>query len=58
MHTALVSENIKQVWVLYEHIFVSKLPRVSYGLAKLARFFPDQVYLIFYKFKQIGYSGF
>ena len=21
-----------------------KLPRVSYGLAKLARFFPDQVY--------------
>ena len=30
-----------------------KLPRVSYGLAKLARFFPDQVYFIFIlKFKE------
>ena len=39
--------------------FVSKLPRVNYGLAELARFFPDQVYFIFIlNLKQIGYSGF
>ena len=28
------------------------------GLAKLARFLPDQVYFNIYNLKQIGYSGF
>ena len=39
---------------------VSKLTRVNYGLAELARFFPDQVYFAIFilNLKQIGYSGF